>query len=181
MTDTRLLLDHVETPIGRLAIVADDEGRLRAAGWTDGHSRMERLLRAHATAMSVSLVPAANPGGVSAAMTAYFAGELAALDALPVAFAGGSRFQFAVWHALRRIPCGKTVSYGELARLVGSPSAARAVGLAAGANPIAVVLPCHRVIGSDGSMTGYGGGIDRKRWLLAHELGRDPHPQLALC
>jgi methylated-DNA-[protein]-cysteine S-methyltransferase len=74
-----------------------------------------------------------------------------------------------VWKALRQIPCGKTISYGELAKRIGRPAAVRAVGLANGSNPIGVVVPCHRVIGSDGSLTGYGGGMERKRWLLQHE------------
>ena len=97
-----------------------------------------------------------------------FTGELHALDALPVA-TGGSAFQRRVWRALRDIPPGTTISYAELALRVERPSAFRAVGLANGANPIGIVVPCHRVIGSDGSLTGYGGGLERKRWLLAHE------------
>jgi len=164
----RLLLDHVETPIGRLVLVAGEDGRLRAVGWSDGHARMERQLRAHAGQQSPALVPASNPGGLTAALRAYFAGDLAAIDGLPVV-TGGTEFQRAVWRALRDIPCGETRSYGELARRIGNPTAVRAVGLANGANPIGVVVPCHRVIGSNGSLTGYGGGIERKRWLLAHE------------
>jgi methylated-DNA-[protein]-cysteine S-methyltransferase len=81
----------------------------------------------------------------------------------------GTEFQRAVWNALRSIPCGETLSYGALARRIGRPSAVRAVGLANGANPVGVVVPCHRVIGSDGTLTGYGGGLSRKRWLLEHE------------
>ena len=81
----------------------------------------------------------------------------------------GTPFQRAVWRALREIPCGETRSYGEIARRIGRPKAVRAVGLANGANPIGIVVPCHRVIGSNGTLTGYGGGIERKRWLLAHE------------
>jgi methylated-DNA-[protein]-cysteine S-methyltransferase len=165
MKETMLFLDQVETPIGRIAVIADDDGRLRAAGWTEGHSRMERLYSARRAALR----PASNPGGLTAAFRAYFAGELTALDAVPLAIEGGSAFQHDVWQTLRRIPCGETRSYAEVARMAGHPSAVRAVGLAAGANPIAVVLPCHRVIGSNGSLTGYGGGLERKRWLLSHE------------
>jgi methylated-DNA-[protein]-cysteine S-methyltransferase len=102
------------------------------------------------------------------AINSYFAGELTAIDTLPVQTAG-TPFQREVWYALRRIPCGTTVSYGKLAEQIGRPSAVRAVGLANGSNPIGVVVPCHRVIGANGSLTGYGGGMERKRWLLQHE------------
>ncbi len=101
-------------------------------------------------------------------LDAYFAGDLAALDRVDVEM-NGTPFQRRVWHALRRIEAGTTTSYGALARTVGEPSAVRAVGAANGANPVAVIVPCHRVIGSNGSLTGYGGGLDRKKWLLAHE------------
>jgi methylated-DNA-[protein]-cysteine S-methyltransferase len=84
----------------------------------------------------------------------------------------GNAFELRVWEALRAIPYGETVSYGEIARRIGSPAAARAVGLANGRNPIAVIVPCHRVIGADGSLTGYGGGLERKRYLLDLEAGR---------
>jgi methylated-DNA-[protein]-cysteine S-methyltransferase len=102
-----------------------------------------------------------------ARLQAYFAGELRDFE-LPLA-AAGTPFQQSVWRALCDIPYGETISYGELARRIGQPKAARAVGLANGQNPIAIVVPCHRVIGADGSLTGYGGGLERKRWLLAHE------------
>lgn len=103
-----------------------------------------------------------------AQLSAYFAGELASFD-LPTAFRG-TEFQKRVWEALIPIPLGETITYGELARRVGAPAgAARAVGAAVGRNPISIVVPCHRIIGSNGSLTGYGGGIDRKRWLLEHE------------
>ena len=98
----------------------------------------------------------------------YFAGELAAIDSLPVQ-TSGTLFQREVWSALRKIPCGTTISYGKLAGQIGQPAAVRAVGLANGSNPVGVIVPCHRVIGSNGSLTGYGGGIERKRWLLEHE------------
>jgi methylated-DNA-[protein]-cysteine S-methyltransferase len=165
----RLLIDHLETPIGLLAIVADDEGRLRAVGWTDGHARMERQLR---TCASDPIVPAIDPGGLTTALRAYFAGDLRAIDDLSVAGAG-TAFQQMVWRALRDIPCGQTISYGTLARRIGNPAAVRAVGLANGANPVGIVVPCHRVIGANGTLTGYGGGLARKRWLLAHEGRRD--------
>jgi methylated-DNA-[protein]-cysteine S-methyltransferase len=103
----------------------------------------------------------------------YFAGDLAALDTVAVEL-NGTAFQKQVWQALRRIPHGTTISYAELARRVGTVSAVRAVGSANGANPVAVIVPCHRVIGSDGSLTGYGGGLERKKWLLEHEGCQQP-------
>jgi methylated-DNA-[protein]-cysteine S-methyltransferase len=106
---------------------------------------------------------------VIAQLEAYFAGELTEFE-LPLRMAGGTDFQQRVWSALRDIPYGDTISYGELARRVGSPGSSRAVGLANGRNPLSIVVPCHRVIGSDGSLTGYGGGLDRKVWLLEHEV-----------
>jgi len=111
-----------------------------------------------------------NPhGGAPAeALRRYFAGDLRALDILEVD-TGGTSFQQLVWTTLRRIPAGATWSYTRLAKEIGRPSATRAVAAANGANPVSIVVPCHRVIGSDGSLTGYGGGLPRKRWLLAHE------------
>jgi len=105
---------------------------------------------------------------VRAALAAYFRGELRALETLPVD-GGGTPFQRRVWSALRAIPLGETRSYGQLAAQLGSPKAMRAVGLANGRNPISLAVPCHRVIGADGSLTGYAGGLARKKWLLAHE------------
>ena len=105
---------------------------------------------------------------VAEALRRYFGGDLAALDAVPAEL-NGTPFQKSVWQALRRIPPGATISYGELARRIGQPTSVRAVGAANGANPVAVIVPCHRVIGSNGKLTGYGGGLDRKQWLLEHE------------
>jgi methylated-DNA-[protein]-cysteine S-methyltransferase len=158
----KLFVDHLETPIGTLALVVDEAGRLHAVGFTDGHARMQTAMDGR------ELRPAKNPGGLTAALSAYFDGELTAIDRLPVVFEG-TEFQRSVWRGLLEIPCGETRSYGELARVIGRPKAVRAVGLANGSNPIAIVVPCHRVIGSNGTLTGYGGGIERKRWLLAHE------------
>lgn len=103
-------------------------------------------------------------------LRAYFAGELTEFD-LPLQM-HGTEFQRRVWAGLREIPYGETISYGELAERIGSPGASRAVGLANGRNPIAIIVPCHRVIGADGSLTGYGGGLDRKVWLLEHEAAQ---------
>ena len=111
------------------------------------------------------------------AIAAYFAGDLAALDSLPVAGIG-SDFQRRVWAALRTIPAGTTQSYGQLAAAIGQPAASRAVGLANGANPIGIVVPCHRVIGTSGALTGYAGGVERKAWLLIHEGAIRPEIRL---
>jgi methylated-DNA-[protein]-cysteine S-methyltransferase len=163
-----LFTDRIPTPIGELFIAADQDGNLRVTDWTEHDGRTHRLLLRQYGENGFTLAPARNPHGLTSALIAYFAGDLAAIDALPVATAG-TPFQREVWRALRQIPCGSTISYGELAQRIGRPKAVRAVGLANGSNPIGVVVPCHRVIGSNGSLTGYGGGIDRKRWLLAHE------------
>ena len=166
--ETRLLIDRLRTPIGVLLIVADTSGTLRAMDWSEFEERLMAHLRRHYRRLPE---PARDPHGLTRAMAAYFAGERAAIDALP-AVGSGTEFQQRVWRALRDIPCGETLSYGALARRLGQPTAMRAVGLANGANPISIVVPCHRVIGSDGSLTGYGGGLQRKRWLLAHEGAR---------
>jgi len=163
-----LFIDRIDTPIGRFAIVADEAGRLRATGFEENHARMEHELRLQTKRADIILEEKKNPGGLSAALKRYFAGELDAIVGLPLAIEG-TEFQLSVWHALAEIPCGETRTYGQLAKRIGRPNAVRAVGLANGSNPVGVVLPCHRVIGSDGSLTGYGGGIERKAWLLAHE------------
>jgi methylated-DNA-[protein]-cysteine S-methyltransferase len=108
------------------------------------------------------------PAAIRNAIDDYFAGDLDAIDAIAVRL-HGTQFQRQVWTALRDIPVGTTISYKELATRIGRPTATRAVGLANGSNPVAIVVPCHRVIGANGTLTGYGGGLDRKRWLLAHE------------
>ena len=164
----KLLIDRFDTVIGELILVADRDGNLRAIDWSDYEMRMRRLLRRHYGENGFNLQPASNPSGLSDAIRRYFAGEVNAIDLLPVATAG-TPFQREVWHALRDIPAGKTASYAELAQRIGRPTAVRAVGLANGSNPIGIVVPCHRVIGANGSLTGYGGGIERKRWLLEHE------------
>lgn len=160
----RLFREHVLSPIGTLLLVSDGQA-LHALDFDDCESRALRLLqRYHGPC---ELVPG-RAAGVAERLAAYFAGELAALDAIPVQ-TGGSEFQRRVWRALRRIPAGSTISYGRLAAEIGAPGASRAVGLANSANPVALVVPCHRVIGANGSLTGYGGGLWRKAWLLRHE------------
>ncbi len=162
--NTELWIDHLETPLGVLSIVVAGDA-LRAVGWTDGAQRMSR---AASPVAPVAPVPRRDPAGLTSALRAYFAGDVRILDRLPVDVQG-TPFQNTVWRALRDIPCGETVSYGELARRIGRPAAVRAVGLANGANPVGIVVPCHRVIGASGALTGYAGGLPRKQWLLAHE------------
>ncbi|HET8934102.1 MAG TPA: methylated-DNA--[protein]-cysteine S-methyltransferase [Polyangiales bacterium] len=162
-----LTCDDLATPLGPLYVVTDPEGVVRALEWRDYEARMLKLLGQHYRA-GFSLERGTARASVRTAVAHYFEGNLSALDALPVA-TGGSMFQREVWSALRRIPVGSTWSYGRLAEHIGKPRAVRAVGLANGANPISVIVPCHRVIGASGALTGYAGGLERKRWLLEHE------------
>jgi methylated-DNA-[protein]-cysteine S-methyltransferase len=168
MEPLRFFVDRTPTPIGGLVVVADEEGRLRAVHFADHEERLALELRRLYGRNGFVLDEARDPSGLTSALRDYFAGDLHVIDRLPVE-TGGTEFQRSVWAALRTIPCGTTLSYAELACRIERPAAVRAVGLANGANPVAVVVPCHRVIGKDGSLTGYGGGMERKRWLLAHE------------
>ena len=161
-----LTLDRVATPTGDVLLVTDAEGAVRALDFAGYEERMMRLLRRHWG--EAALVQGRAPAAVRAAVEAYFGGDMAALDGLTVR-TGGTVFQRAVWAALRAIPAGQTRTYGQLAASIGAPKAVRAAGLANGQNPIAVIVPCHRVIGANGTLTGYAGGIERKQWLLAHE------------
>jgi methylated-DNA-[protein]-cysteine S-methyltransferase len=172
MSETlELLIDRIDTPIGEMVIIADHDGNLRVIDWTDHEPRMLKSLQLHYGKDKFKLTPAHNPDGLSQAIRNYFAGDLTAIDNLPTK-TNGTSFQTQVWQALREIPCGTTVSYANLATRIGRPTAVRAVGLANGSNPIGVIVPCHRVIGSNGSLTGYGGGLSRKQWLLEHESQR---------
>jgi methylated-DNA-[protein]-cysteine S-methyltransferase len=162
-----LLLDRFSTPIGTALLVSDEQERLRAFDWFDYEDRMARLLRLHYGKDAVMREGRA-PRGVLDALGEYFAGQVQAIERIEC-HTGGTTFQRRVWEALRTIPAGQTMSYGELAAQIGSPKAVRAVGLANGANPVGLVVPCHRVIGANGTLTGYGGGLERKRWLLRHE------------
>lgn len=166
-----LTLDRVASPVGEVLVVTDADGAVRALDFHDFEDRMRRLLRRHYG--EVVLTPGRAPEPVRAAVAAYFAGDLAAFDAVEVR-TGGTDFQRRVWAALRDIPAGETRSYGQLAAAIGAPKAMRAVGLANGANPVGVIVPCHRVIGASGTLTGYAGGLERKRWLLAHEAAGRP-------
>ena len=160
-----LLTDRIKSPIGDVLIAAAD-GKLIALEFAAVRERFDADLGFRFG--DCRLKKAADPFGFSARIRAYFAGDLAALDGMAVD-GGGTPFQRKVWAALRDIACGTTWTYSDLARTVGRPNAVRAVGMINGRNPISIVVPCHRVIGKDGSLTGYGGGLDRKRWLLRHE------------
>ncbi|MFB6446460.1 methylated-DNA--[protein]-cysteine S-methyltransferase [Bradyrhizobium tunisiense] len=162
----RFGLDRLTTPIGIALLVTDAEGALRALDWDDYEHRMRGLLRLHYGA--VDLGDQAAPASMRTALSAYFEGDLGQLSGIAWRIAG-TPFQQKVWKALARIPAGTTMSYGALAARIDMPKAIRAVGHANGSNPISVVLPCHRLIGADGSLVKYGGGLERKRWLLRHE------------
>ena len=160
------ILDRIATPVGEVLLVVDADGAVRALDFHDYEPRLLRLLRRHYG--EAVLNPGAAPAAVRQAVAAYFDGNATALDGLQVR-TGGTEFQRAVWAALRAIPPGQTRTYSQVAAAIGRPSAVRAVGLANGSNPIAVIVPCHRVIGANGTLTGYAGGLERKHWLLEHE------------
>ena len=161
-----LLLTRLGSPLGTMLLVSDGEA-LRALDFHDYEERMRRLLRRHYGAVTLS--ETGDAGDLGASVSAYFAGDMRALDHVPVRTAG-TPFQRMIWGALRRIPVGTVTTYGRVAKGLGYPSASRAVGMANGANPVSIVVPCHRVIGAGAKLTGYGGGLHRKQWLLDHEL-----------
>jgi methylated-DNA-[protein]-cysteine S-methyltransferase len=161
-----LTLDRLPTAIGTALLVTDEAGNLRAFNWTDYEDRMRAWIARHYRKATLS--EGRSPPAVRDAFEAYFGGDARALESVPW-IAAGTPFQKQVWETLCTIPAGETLSYAGLAARIGRPSAVRAVGLANGANPVAVVVPCHRVIGANGSLTGYGGGLPRKTWLLALE------------
>jgi methylated-DNA-[protein]-cysteine S-methyltransferase len=160
-----LTIDRIGSPIGTVLIVCDDKA-LCALEFGDSDDRMTGSLRRRYG--NFKLRSTDNPLGVSARLHAYFAGDLGAIDEVRVDN-GGTPFQEKVWAALRAIPPGTTMTYGGLAARLGAPKANRAVGAANGQNPNSIVVPCHRLVGADGTLTGYGGGIERKRWLIEHE------------
>lgn len=166
MSRPTLFADRAPSPIGTMLLVWDQEGVLRALDFEDYERRMRRLLRRHYG--ELELTEGRAPVAITSSLDRFFAGDLAAVAGLPTQ-TNGTAFQRRVWDALRGIAPGATATYGRLAVLLGQPTASRAVGLANGANPIAIVVPCHRVIGANGTLTGYGGGLERKRWLLDHE------------
>jgi len=164
----KLVFDELDSEIGTIVVVCDDRNLL-ALDFEGFQARMDSNLKARFGEFTV--VAGVDPLGTTSCLSAYFRGDYAALDDIAVD-PSGTDFQQRVWHALRLIPVGETVSYGQLAARLGKPTASRAVGLANSKNPIGIVIPCHRVIGADGTLTGYAGGLERKRWLLSHEQVR---------
>jgi methylated-DNA-[protein]-cysteine S-methyltransferase len=162
----QFFIETFPTPTGTMLLLTDEEQTTRSLDWEDYAPRMHQLLRLHYG--QVQLEPKAGSSPARRAIEAYYEGDPTAIDSLPVKTAG-TEFQREVWTALRTIPTGETTTYGSLAASLGRPKAMRAVGMANGSNPIGIIVPCHRVIGADKTLTGYGGGIERKRWLLRHE------------
>ncbi|MFZ0486614.1 MAG: methylated-DNA--[protein]-cysteine S-methyltransferase [Arenicellales bacterium] len=162
MTLSRFVHD---SPIGPLTVVTDGD-TIVMINFPDVEGRVALQTK---KALKDETVTDGRPhAGTAAALDAYFTGDLHALDKLPIA-PRGTNFEQSVWRELRRIPVGETRSYGDVAKAIGRPTATRAVGRANGINPIPLVVPCHRVIGADGSLTGFGGGLETKAWLLRHE------------
>jgi len=162
-----LILSEVASPIGTLALACDPEGRLRGVSFAAGLTGAMRREYPRATMRTGK-----TPEAVAAGLTAYFGGDRGALDRIDWSLDGavaGDGFQARVWKALAAVPAGVTISYGEMARRAGEPGAAQAAGVALNRNPIPLVLACHRVVGADGAMVGFGGGLERKTWLLQHE------------
>jgi methylated-DNA-[protein]-cysteine S-methyltransferase len=160
-----LFIDKINSPLGIILVVADTEN-LYALDYADYEHRLIQLLQLRYG--HFQLKETTNPAGISSQIQAYLEGNYSSLDQIPVK-AGGTAFQQQVWAALRTIPPGTAVTYGELSAKLGKPTAYRAVGMANSLNPVAIVVPCHRVIGAKANLTGYAGGLERKRWLLRHE------------
>ena len=162
-----LTLSRLDSPIGPLALACDDAGAVRGLSFGDGLTGAMRREYPGAT-----LVEGETPVAVAREIAAYFDGDRAALTRIDWSLEGaaaGDGFQARVWRALAEVPTGVTISYGEMANRAGEPGAAQAAGTALNRNPIPLILACHRVIGADGSLTGFGGGLGRKEWLLRHE------------
>ena len=161
---------NYSTPGGEMTVVFDDEHAIHAIDWEDHEDRFLALLsqRDRRAKRRTALTKSELPVPIRTALDEYFSGSVEALHRLTVRL-DGTAFENAVWEELMRIPPGETRTYAEIARKIGNPQASRAVGAANGRNPIGVLVPCHRVIGANGSLTGYGGGLSRKQWLLDHE------------
>jgi methylated-DNA-[protein]-cysteine S-methyltransferase len=158
-------LENVKSPVGKILLMHDGKA-LVALDFDDHEDRMRRLADRYLKDTSFVRTKTVSP--FAEALNAYFDGDVTAIDKVKT-HGLGTEFQAKCWTALRKIPAGETRSYGQQAVMIGSPKAMRAVGLANGANPIGIVVPCHRVIGANGTLTGYGGGLPRKEWLLKHE------------
>ena len=167
-------IEQFMTPLGSARLITDAQGCVKAFDWDDHAHRNERLLRRYHGPYQTRVV--AIKSNARGKIEDYFQGDISALDTI-AAMSEGTPFQRTVWGALRQIPVGQTLSYAQLAKMIDNPKAMRAVGLANGANPIGLIVPCHRVIGADKSLTGYGGGLWRKQWLLRHESAVFVEPQ----
>lgn len=154
-----------DSPIGPLGVATDDDDAVVACSF-EGEGSLDRIVTRHWPDAVVG--PGRSAAVVVKALDAYFSGRRDALDSLTWRVPGDD-FQSRVWKALADIPAGVTISYGEMAKRAGEPGAAQAAGVALNRNPIPLILACHRVVGHDGSLVGFGGGVERKRWLLAHE------------
>jgi methylated-DNA-[protein]-cysteine S-methyltransferase len=161
----KLFIDRIASSIGTILLVSDGK-HLCALDYAGYEHRMMKLLQARYE--QVVLQEAADPCGFSNVLRRYLAGDLACIGHISIN-TGGTSFQQQVWSALRKIPPGSVMTYGEMAVQLGKPPAYRAVGMTNALNPIAIVVPCHRLVGSNGALTGYAGGLDRKKWLLEHE------------
>lgn len=165
MSDVTIEVGHLRTPIGGVEVAVRD-GRLCALAFDDGWERAVHALERRFRNPDVRL--AVDPGGAVGALRRYFDGDLGAVDRLDVDV-DGTPFQRRVWEALRAVPAGETASYADIAERTTSPRAVRAVGTATGANRVGIVIPCHRIVRTGGDLGAYGGGVERKRWLLDHE------------
>lgn len=162
-----LSLAVLDSPVGPLAIACDEAGAVRGVSFGEG---LERAMRREYP--GAAMTPGELPETVAKTLTEYFGGDASALDRVPWSLDGavaGDGFQARVWKALAQVPAGRTISYGEMAKRAGDPGAAQAAGVALNRNPIPLILACHRVVGADGAMVGFGGGLERKTWLLRHE------------
>jgi methylated-DNA-[protein]-cysteine S-methyltransferase len=162
-----LIQDQILTPLGLALVLTDKKSALRAFEWLDCADRLARLLRLH-YGTDYEITEGMRLSKASLLIGKYFDGDLKAIDKITVE-TNGTPFQKRVWAALRKVPAGQTITYSAMAKKVGAPSAVRAVGAANGANPISLVIPCHRMIGTSGKLTGYAGGLHRKKYLLEHE------------
>lgn len=163
-----LISGTVATPIGSLVVIEDETDALFMVEFADCDDRMDRWLRHRLASGRYQLRAGAVSTNSRQAFATYFDGDVGFLRTLPVRLDGTS-FQNEMWTALREVVPGETLAYGSFAERLGRPNAARAVGHANGSNPLSIVVPCHRLVGADGALTKYGGGLERKRWLLDHE------------
>lgn len=161
----KLFIDNIDSAIGKILLVSDGES-LCALDYADYENRMMMMLQRHY--LDFQLQDIIDPQGFSSQIRAYLAGDIDGINNIPVS-TGGTAFQQQVWSALRAIPPGTVFTYGELAAKLRKPTAYRAVGMTNALNPVAIVIPCHRLVGANGALTGYAGGLERKRWLLQHE------------